>query len=81
MANRKKTNRKEQAADMIKEILKWIVVTAGAFAYWILVLLLASLFLLHIWHTSLEQIVVIGSVLGALTSAVYLGWLIYQKRK
>lgn len=81
MANRKKTNRKEQAADMIKEILKWIAVTAGAFAYWILVLLLASLFLLHIWHTSLEQIVVIGSVLGTLTSAVYLGWLIYQKRK
>lgn len=81
MKNHKNTNRKEQTLDIIKEILKWIVVTAGAFAYWIFVLLLLSLFLLHIWHTTLEQIVIIGSTLGALTSIIYLAWLIHQKRK
>ncbi len=73
-------SRKEYAADVVKDLLAWIVVTGLAFLYWMAMLLLASLFLLNVWHVTFEEILRISLVLTGVTSAGYIGVLVYRRR-
>lgn len=72
-------SRKEYAADAVKDLLAWIVVTVLAFFYWMAMLLLASLFLLNVWHVTFEKIVQISLILTAVTSVGYIGVLVYRR--
>ncbi|MBQ8625520.1 MAG: hypothetical protein IJ419_05125 [Agathobacter sp.] len=72
---------KEKVYDVVRNIMMWVVVTACAFVYWMFVLLLASIFLMNVWHTSFEEILRYGIVLTIITSVVYAGILIYRKFK
>lgn len=73
-------NGKEYAVDIVKDILAWLVVTAIAFVYSMAMLLLASLFLVNVWHVTFEEIVNISIVLMAIVSVGYIGVLIYRRR-
>ena len=72
-------SRKEYAVDAVKDLLAWVVVTVLAFIYWMAMLLLASLFLLNVWHVTFEKIVQISLVLTMITSLGYIGVLIYRR--
>ena len=74
-------NMKEVAFDVVKSIMKWAVVTAGAFLYWMFVLLLLSIFLMNIWKTSIESLLQYGIILTVITSVVYLVILFCRKFK
>jgi len=74
-------NRKEYAVDIVKDILAWLVVTAIAFVYSMAMLLLASLFLVNVWHVTFERIVQISIVLMVIVSVGYIGVLIYRRRR
>lgn len=73
-------NGKEYAVDIVKDILAWLVVTTIAFVYSMAMLLLASLFLVNVWHVTFEEIVNISIVLMVLVSIGYIGVLIYRRR-
>lgn len=73
------TDKKELVTDVVKEILKWVAVTAIAFAWWMFVLLLLSLFLLNIWYITFEGILRYGIVFTIITSIIYTGNLIYRR--
>ena len=47
--------------------------TAASFGYWLVVLLIASLVLLNIWHVTFDSILKYSFVLMIITSVVYLG--------
>lgn len=82
MTSKKENNKwKEVAVDVAKNVVAWVVVTVCAFLYWMFVLLLLSIFLMNVWRTSLEQLLVYGVVLTIITSIVYAGILIYRKFK
>ena len=82
MTNKQENNKwKAVAVDVAKNVVAWIVVTVGAFLYWMFVLLLLSIFLMNIWRTSLEQLLVYGAILTIITSIAYAGILIYRKFK
>jgi hypothetical protein len=76
--NKKKTV-KEWTVDIVKDILAWIIITALAFLYWIAMLLIFSLILLNVWHTTIEQIIDYTIVLTVVTSLLYLGRTIYRR--
>lgn len=73
-------NGKEYAVDIVKDILAWFVVTAIGFVYSMAMLLLASLFLVNVWHVTFEEIVNISLVLMAVVSLGYIGVLVYRRR-
>ena len=73
--------RKEQIIDVAKDVLMWVVVTGLAFAYWLVVLLIFSLLLLNVWHTSFEAIVHYAVILMIITSILYLVRIIYKRYK
>ena len=75
------SNFKEKAFDVVKSIMMWLVVTAGAFLYWMLVLLLLSIFLMNIWKTSIESLLQYGIILTVITSIAYLVILLRRKFK
>jgi len=79
MSNNK--NFKEKAFDVGKSIMMWLVVTAGAFLYWMFVLLLLSIFLMNIWKTSIESLLQYGIILTVITSIAYLVILLRRKFK
>ncbi|MBQ7278658.1 MAG: hypothetical protein IJR17_05625 [Clostridia bacterium] len=62
---------KAHAIDLVKDVIQWLVVTALGFIYWMAVLLLASVFLLNIWHVSFTTILKYGIGLTAITGVVY----------
>lgn len=72
---------KERAVDTVKDVLMWVVVTGGAFIYWIAVLLIISLVLMNVWHTDFDSILKYTIVLTVITSAVYLIRMVYKKLK
>lgn len=74
-------NFKEKAFDVVKSIMMWLVVTAGAFLYWMFVLLLISIFLMNIWKTSIESLLQYGIILTVITSIAYLVILLRRKFK
>ena len=71
--------RKQIAADTAKTAFRWFTVTVFLFVYWFVMLLLASIFLLNVWKTSLEEIIIYSCILGAVSSAVYAGVLVHRK--
>jgi membrane protein DedA with SNARE-associated domain len=75
------SNFKEKAFDIVKSIMMWLVVTAGAFLYWMFVLLLISIFLMNIWKTSIEDLLQYGIILTVITSIAYLVILLRRKFK
>ena len=75
------SNFKEKAFDIVKSIMMWLVVTAGAFLYWMFVLLLLSIFLMNIWKTSIESLLQYGIILTVITSITYLVILLRRKFK
>ena len=68
-----------QTTEILKDILGWAIVTAAAFAYWMLMLLFASLVLLSYWKVTFEQLLRYGIVLTVISSAVYLVYMIRRK--
>jgi amino acid transporter len=69
------------AMAVIKDVLGWIVVTALAFAYWLVMLLFASLVLLSYWNVTFDSLVQYSVVLTVVTSLLYLVFLIRRRRK
>jgi hypothetical protein len=69
------------AMAVIKDVLGWIVVTAAAFAYWLVMLLFASLVLLSYWNVTFDSLVQYSVVLTIVTSVLYLVFLIRRRRK
>ena len=67
------------AADTAKTAFRWFTVTVLLFVYWFAMLLLASLFLLNVWKTTIEEIVIYSLILGAVSSAIYAGVLVHRK--
>ena len=74
-----KKTKKEYALDIVKDLLTWIVITGGSFLWWLSVLLIISLVLMNVWHTSFEAILRYTIVLTAVTSVLSLGKLIYDR--
>ena len=71
--------RKQIAADTAKTAFRWFCVTVLLFVYWFVMLLLASLFLLHVWETTLKEIILYACILGAVSSVIYAGVLVHRK--
>lgn len=74
-------SKKEAAEDVVKTLLQWSVVSGLSFLYWMAMLLLASLFLMNVWHTSFEAILRYGIILTIITAVVYAIMLIRRKLK
>ncbi|RKI29044.1 hypothetical protein D7V82_07820 [bacterium 1xD8-6] len=75
----KPANKKELVADIAKETLAWVLVTALAFVYWVVMLLILSLILLNVWRVRFEQILDYSVILTVITSAAYLGRMLYRR--
>lgn len=71
--------KKQVAVDVAKTAGKWVLVTVLAYVYWLVMLLLLSLFLLNIWHVKLVQLMLYAGVACAVTSLLYGGSLIHKK--
>ena len=74
-------NKKEVAEDVVKTLLQWIVVSGLSFLYWMAMLLLASIFLMNIWHTNFDEILRYGIVLAVITAIAYGSKLVRRKLK
>lgn len=74
-------DKKEIAIDVVKGVLQWFVVSALSFLYWMAMLLIFSLILMNIWHTSFEEILRYGTILTIITAVVYAVMLIRRKTK
>ena len=73
-------DKKEIAIDVVKGVLQWFVVSALSFLYWMAMLLIFSLILMNIWHTSFEEILRYGTILTIITAVVYAVMLIRRKK-
>ena len=78
MAKKIDAKLKRQIIDVSKSVAVWVFVTAASFGYWLVVLLIASLVLLNVWHVTFDSILKYSFVLMIITSVVYLG---FQIRK
>lgn len=74
-------NKKEVAEDVVKTLLQWIVVSGLSFLYWMAMLLLASIFLMNIWHTNFDEILRYGIILAVITAIAYGIKLVRRKLK
>lgn len=73
MAKKMDAKLKRQIIDVSKSVVAWVLVTAASFGYWLVVLLIASLVLLNIWHVTFDSILRYSFILMIITSVVYLG--------
>ena len=71
--------KKQVALDTAKTAFKWFLGTLFLFAYWMVMLLLASIFLLNVWKVSLTMLIVYACILGGISSLVYAGVLVHRK--
>ena len=74
MAKKIDAKLKRQIIDVSKSVAACVVVTAASFGYWLVVLLIASLVLLNVWHVTFDSILKYSFVLMIITSVVYLGF-------
>lgn len=74
MAKKIDAKLKRQIIDVSKSVDAWEIVTAASFGYWLVVLLIASLVLLNVWHVTFDSILKYSFVLMIITSVVYLGF-------
>ena len=72
-------NKRQIAQDIAKTTGKWLLATVVAYVYWLVMLLIASIFLLNVWKVSFVQILGWAGVLCAVTSLVYAYILIHRK--
>lgn len=72
-------NRRQIAADVAKTAAKWVLFVILAYVYWVVMLLLLSIFLLNVWKVSLVQILIWAGVLTAVSALVYGYILIHRK--
>ena len=70
----------QQTLDGLRAFAQWLVVTALAFFYWMAMLLMFSLILLNVWHTSFTSLLIYGGVLTAITSIVYIFIMVHRAR-
>ena len=71
--------KKQIAVDTAKTALRWVLVSVFLFVYWLAMLLLASIFLLHIWRVTIKQIIIYSCILGGISSAVY-AWVLVRRK-
>ncbi len=72
-------NRRQIAADVAKTTLRWVIFAVLAYVYWLAMLLLASIFLMNVWHVSFVSILIWSGVLCAVSSLVYAAMLVHRK--
>lgn len=71
--------RQQIAQDTAKTAVRWLAGTVFFYVYWTAMLLLASLFLLNVWHVTLPQILLIALALCIVSSIVYALALVHRK--
>lgn len=71
--------RREIAADTAKTVFRWAVFTVIAYVYWLVMLLLFSIFLLNVWKVSFVELLLYAGGLCAVTSLIYGGVLVHRK--
>lgn len=74
-----KTLRREHTIDLIKEAAGWLIVTVLAFAYWLVMLLFASLVLISIWNPTFVMLVRYSVVLAVISSLAYLIYIVRRR--
>ena len=74
MAKKIDAKLKRQIIDVSKSVAAWVFVRAAYFGYWLVVILIASLVLLNVWHVTFDSILKYSFVLMIITSVVYLGF-------
>ncbi len=72
-------NRRQVAEDVAKTTIRWLLGTVLGFVYWLVLLLIFSIFLLNFWKVTFPQILIYSAVLGAVSSLVYGYSLIHKK--
>ncbi len=72
-------DRRRIAADVAKTVGKWALFTVAAYAYWAVLLLLLSIFLLNVWKVKLAELLLWALALCAVSSLVYAGVLVHRK--
>lgn len=71
--------KKQIAMDTAKTAVKWLVGTVFMFAYWMAMLLMASLFLMNVWIVTMTQLVIYACILGTISSLIYAAVLVHRK--
>lgn len=71
--------KRQIAADVALTVTKWLVFTVLAYVYWLVMLLLFSIFLLNVWHVSFVQILIYSGIACAVCSVIYGYVLIHRK--
>ena len=74
-----RTLRKEHTMDVVKDVAGWIIVTALAFAYWLVMLLFASLVLISIWNPTFDSLLNYSIILTVISSVAYLVYILYKR--
>ncbi len=64
--------------DYVKEFLAAVVVAAFMFVYWMAMLLLFSLLLMNLWHTSIDQILRLAIIFTIASGIIYVTNRIYR---
>lgn len=72
-------SKRQIAADISKTAVRWLVVTALAFVYWFVLLMLLSMILLGVWKVTFTQILLYSAVLCVVTSVVYALMLVHRR--
>lgn len=72
-------SRREIIVDTAKTAARWLVVSALSYGYWLVMLLLMSLFLLNVWHVSFAELLIYAGVLCAATAVGYGCVLVHRK--
>lgn len=67
--------------DIVMDVISTIVMILLFFFYWMAVLLLASIFLVNVWHVSLERIGMYAVGLAGVSSLIYVVRLVRKRRR
>lgn len=70
-----------RSVDVAKDFLGTVGMIAVFYLYWVAILLLISLFLVNVWHTSMIKILLLSGGLTIITTIVYLVFLIRRRIK
>lgn len=73
------TLRKEHTMEIVKDVAGWVVVTVLAFAYWLVMLLFASLVLISIWNPTFDSLLDYSIILTVVSSGRYLIYILYKR--
>ena len=71
--------RRQIAIDTSKTVFRWLMVTLFLYVYWLVMLLLLSIFLLNVWQVTLVRLMIYAAVLCVLSSVVYAFMLVHRK--